>query len=873
MLDINKTKNIKLSIKNKEKMKIVITGGLGYIGTELCKIYSGESRFKQITVLDSRFISERVKQIREWGIDFIQADILNKDILKKTLHDADIVFHLAGITDVAYTKNDENPEKDRLITEVGIFGTRNIIDSISENCKIIFPSTHVVYEGLKETQLDIQEDIAPCPVLTYSTGKVSSEQDLFNSNKNFIIMRLASVYGYSNDSMRIGIMPNLFSKIASQDGTIKLFSGGNQHKSMVSVIDVARAMKFLAESKYNKEIFHISKESMTVKDVAQLCKKINPKVDIIETKDEVPNLGYTISNKKLLDTGFKFLYDLESSIEEMISNWSKRDISNNLEVIFKGSKEYVDSRGKISNYELTEPINLVGMIESKAGSIRANHYHPIQEQKCLLISGEYISVIKDLNSPNSNVETRLIKAGDLSVIKPNVIHTMVFTKDSIFLNLVRGEREHENYGITHTIPYKLVDEQFAIDLVSNYKRECRVCGNKDLNDVLSLGMSPLANNLISDLAEKAEAFPLEMKFCNSCKNNQLSYVVPATKMFDNYLYRSSTTKSFRNHFEEAADHYISLFNLKENDLVVDIGSNDGVALKPFKERGIKVLGIEPAKNICEIANSFGLETLNSYFDDETTEEILSKYGNPSIITASNVFAHSDFLKDIANNVFKILKNDGCFIIEVQYLLDTIKDLTFDNIYHEHVNYWSVTSLKYFFESLGFQIFRVEHVNTHGGTIRVFIDKGLHEIDKSLNDFLKDEDSFGISNYETHLEFGKNVMNIKNESLKNITDLKQKYQTIVGYGAPAKSTTLLNYFGIDNTLLDYIVEDNELKIDKFIPGVNIPIKSREYFLNNLPEVVIVMAWNFIDEIRKNNQDLIEQGVIFLSIKDLQKSCDI
>lgn len=371
--------------------KIVITGGLGYIGTELCKIYSGEARFKNITVIDNRFVSERVKQLRDWGIHYVQASVLDEEVLKEQIKDADVVIHLAGITDVANVKSQASIEKDKEIEEVGVYGTRNIIKCLNKDCKIIFPSTHVVYEGLKETKTDISEEYPTCPVLAYATGKAQSEKDLEESGANYIILRFASLYGYSTDTMRLNIMPNLFSRIASQNGTIKLFSGGAQLKSLVSVFDVVRCIKFMEEdNKINKEIFHLSKENMTIKEVANLCKEINPKTTIIETNDEVPNLGYTTSNSKLLKTGFEFRYDIKNCIKEMIQNWSVRDINPELEYIDRGGKEFVDNRGKILNYELTEPINLIGYIESKAGTVRANHYHPIQEQKCLVIKGQYI---------------------------------------------------------------------------------------------------------------------------------------------------------------------------------------------------------------------------------------------------------------------------------------------------------------------------------------------------------------------------------------------------------------------------------------------------------------------------------------------------
>ena len=473
---------------NMHKSKIVITGGLGYIGTELCKLYSGESRFKDITVIDSRFVSERVKQLRDWGINFKQGHILDGQFMKEVLKDADVVYHLAGITDVAYTKTESNEQKDKEIREIGIDGSRNVINHVSKECKIIFPSTHVVYEGFNETKFDITEEVEPTPILTYSVGKVATERELKTSDNNYVIVRLASVYGYSSDTMRINIMPNLFSKIASQDGAIRLFSGGVQYKSLVSVFDVVRCLKFVGENKsISKQIFHCSNENMTVKEVAELCRDINPDVELIETDDEIPNLGYTISNSKLLSTGFRFRYTIKECIKEMIHNWSSKELPEEMEFIRVGQDEFIDERGKISNYELTEPINLIGYIDSKAGIVRANHFHPIQEQKCLLIKGKYVSVTKDLSDPDAVLETRLISEGDLAVIKPNVAHTMVFLEDSILINLVRGEREHDNYGITHTIFHELVDEKLRKMIIDSYKTECRSCGNDHLKDVISFG--------------------------------------------------------------------------------------------------------------------------------------------------------------------------------------------------------------------------------------------------------------------------------------------------------------------------------------------------------------------------------------------------
>ena len=848
------------------KKKIIITGGLGYIGTELCKLYSGVSWHHNITVIDNRFISERVNQIRNWNMDFIQGDILNKDLVNKYIKDADIVHHLAGVTDVPRTKNESSTIQDEKIKEVGEKGTQNILDVISDKCKIIFPSTHVVYEGISEVKTDIKEDEDTKPVLSYSSSKAVNENQLKKSGKNYIILRLGSVYGYSSDSMRIDIMPNLFSKIASQNGTLKLFAGGRQIKSLVPLIDVARCFKFMEEKEnINSEIFNLTKETLTVKEVAEICKKHNPKILLKETNDEVPNLGFSLSNKKLLKTGFEFLYNLNQNIEEMIQKWSKQDLIKDLEFVRDGENLFVDDRGVISNHELTEPINLIGMIESKKGTIRANHYHPQQEQKCLFTKGQIIEVFQDIINPNAPKITQVVNAGQLSVIKPNVAHTMVFTKDTTFLNLVRGERNHENYGITHTIRHMFVDEKEKNLLIENYKFECRSCGNKNLKRVVSLGYQPLANNLLKKAEDNCELYPLEVNYCSKCHNCQLSVAVDPKKMFANYLYTSSTSKIFREHFVNAAKKYSKELKLnKKKSYIIDIGSNDGVALKPFLNLGFKnVLGIEPAKNLAKLSNKNKIKTFNGFLEKKNLKKIKK---NADLILASNVFAHSDKLKEMAECMFKLLGKKGTIVIEVQYLMNTLNDLTFDNIYHEHYNYWSLTSLVNFSNQFDAKIFRSEKVDTHGGSLRIYIKKEKRiKIESSVKKMLKEEDNFGIKKYKTYQDFGKKVYKIRDNVLDNIKKLKEKNKKIIGFGAPAKATTALNFFGISKEI-DFIVEDNQLKHNKFIPGVKIPIKNKSH-VKNKDNLLLVLAWNFFNDIKKNNSELSDN---FINIKDLESN---
>ena len=846
------------------KKKIIITGGLGYIGTELCRLYSGYSWHHNVIVIDNRFISERVNQLRNWNIQFIQGDILDKDLVNKYFKDADVVHHLAGVTNVPRTTGESNNDQDEKIKKVGELGTQNILDAINDNCKIIFPSTHVVYEGINKVKTDIEEDEVTKPVLSYSSSKANNEKQLKNSGKNYVILRLGSVYGYSNDTMRVDIMPNLFSKITSQNGVLRLFAGGKQIKSLVPLIDVARCFKFMEEKEELKfEVYNLTKDTLSVREVANICRKYNSKVLLRETNDEIPNLGFSLSNKKLLNTGFKFLYNLENSIKEMIQKWSKQDLIKDMEYVRDGQNLFVDKRGSISNHELTEPINLIGMIESKKGTIRANHYHPQQEQKCLFTKGQIIEIFQDIINPNAPKITQVVNAGQLSIIKPNVAHTMVFTKDTTFLNLVRGERDHNNYGITHTIKHVFVDEKEKKLLLESYKFNCRCCGNENLKRVVSLGYHPLANNLLNKVNDKCELYPLEVNYCDKCHNCQLSVSVDPKKMFSNYLYTSSTSKVFRDHFVTAAKKYCKDLKLnKKKSYVIDIGSNDGIALKPFQNLGFKnILGIEPAKNLAKLANKNKIKTFNGFLEKKNLKKIKK---NADLILASNVFAHSDKLKEMADCMFNLLSKKGTIIIEVQYLVNTLKDLTFDNIYHEHYNYWSLTSLVNFFNQFGAQIYKAEKVETHGGSIRVYIKKDKKtKIGESVKKILSEEEKFGVKKFKTYQEFGKQIYKIRENVRKNIKNLKKENNLLIGYGAPAKATTALNFFGISKEI-DFIVEDNKLKHNKFIPGVNIPIKNKSQ-IKNKKNTTIVLAWNFYKDIVKNNSNLSEN---FINIKDLE-----
>jgi hypothetical protein len=442
---------------------------------------------------------------------------------------------------------------------------------------------------------------------------------------------------------------------------------------------------------------------------------------------------------------------------------------------------------------------------------------------------------------------------------------MVFTKDTTFLNLVRGERDHDNYGTTHTIRHVFVDDKEKNLLLKYYKFECRSCGNTNLKRVVSLGYQPLANNLLKSSKEQCELYPLEVNYCEKCHNCQLSVAVDPKKMFSNYLYTSSTSKLFRDHFVNAAKKYTKDLKLnKKKSLIIDIGSNDGVALKPFLEIGFKnVLGVEPATNLAKMANKNKIKTFNGFLEKKNLKKIKK---NAELILASNVFAHSDKLKEMAECMLQLLGKKGTIIIEVQYLMNTLKDLTFDNIYHEHYNYWSLTSLVNFFNQFDAKIFRAEKINTHGGSLRIYIKKDKKvKIEKSVKSMLADENKYGIKKLKTYQDFGKKVYKIRENVVKNLKKLKEKNSLLIGYGAPAKATTALNFFGVTKEI-NYIVEDNKLKHNKFVPGVKIPIKKKSQ-IKNKKNTILVLAWNFFHDIKKNNSILSNN---FVNIKDLEKN---
>ena len=395
---------------------------------------------------------------------------------------------------------------------------------------------------------------------------------------------------------------------------------------------------------------------------------------------------------------------------------------------------------------------------------------------------------------------------------------------------------------------------------------CRMCKSNKIEEFLNLGITALADNFLTEkqLNKKELKYPLTVNICHNCGLSQLGYVVPPHEMFnEDYPYDSSTTNSGKNHFIKMSTDIIERFCLEPGQLAVDIGSNTGVLLTGFKSKGFRVLGIDPSSNIAKIAIKNGIDTIIEFFSTALSKEIIKKHGNTSVITATNVFAHIDNLDDFMLGVQTLLDNDGVLVIEAPYFLNLVENLEYDTIYHEHLSYLSVTPMKKFFERFEMELFDVEKQKIHGGTLRYYIGyKGKHNISENISKFLKSEIKKNIFSITTLKKFAKNVEKQKQDLVSLLNELKKNGKKIVGISSPAKGNTLLSYCGIGPETLDYITEKNPLKIGKYTPGTHIKICSDNFLLLDNPDYALILAWNFADEIIKNNEEFRKKGGKFI-----------
>lgn len=382
-------------------------------------------------------------------------------------------------------------------------------------------------------------------------------------------------------------------------------------------------------------------------------------------------------------------------------------------------------------------------------------------------------------------------------------------------------------------------------------RKCLICRSTKLSRYLSLGMAAPANSYLSRSELKKEEFkaPLEVYFCHDCNLAQLLHIVDRGLIYNKYSYFSSTSPMLVKHFEEYAKEIFSRFPNQAKQLVVDIGSNDGVLLKPLMKLGAKILGVDPAKNIAKIANLEGIKTIPAFFNKNLVKKIIKKYGKAGVITSNNTMAHTDILHDIFDGVKDLLDKNGVFVFEVQYLADLLAHNEFDNTYHEHICYHAVSPLSYLLKMHGMEIFEVLHTDTHGGAIMVFASHAPSPfpIEKSVDEFLKREKSLGLHKLSTYKKFAKRLPLIKKKLNKILLDLKKKGKKITAYGASAKATTLLQYCSIGPDIIDYITESAPSKIGKFTPGTRIPIVPEGILKIKTPDYIIITAWNYAKNI--------------------------
>lgn len=402
---------------------------------------------------------------------------------------------------------------------------------------------------------------------------------------------------------------------------------------------------------------------------------------------------------------------------------------------------------------------------------------------------------------------------------------------------------------------------------SHHRRDhCQLCGGKALTLILSLAPTPPANAFIpeSALDEPQERFPLDVFHCEDCHHTQLTDVVDPAVLFENYVYVSGTSPAFVRHFEDYAGTVSSRFSPAAGSLVVDIGSNDGTLLKFFKDAGHDVLGIDPAKDIAANATAQGIETLARFFTPDLAREITSSRGKASVVTANNVFAHADDLLSIAQGVEQLLSPEGVFVFEVSYLVDVFEDVLFDTIYHEHMAYHAVGPLVQFFERAGLELFAASRIPSHGGSLRGFVQRagGPHRADGSVDELLAVERALKLDSSETLKDFGARIDRLGKTFNGVLEDLVASGKTIAGYGAPAKATTLLYHFGIAPGMLEFIVDDNPLKQGLYSPGLHIPIVPADALLEKMPDILVILAWNFADVIMEKNAEFQERGGRFL-----------
>jgi len=395
---------------------------------------------------------------------------------------------------------------------------------------------------------------------------------------------------------------------------------------------------------------------------------------------------------------------------------------------------------------------------------------------------------------------------------------------------------------------------------------CRICGWKTRKTFVDLGHTPLSNSYLKkNMIKNEKKFPLHALICTKCMLVQLEEFENPKKIFSEYVYFSSYSKTWLKHAEEYVNKMTKKLNLNSDHLVIEIASNDGYLLQYFKKYKIPVLGIEPAKNVAKIAQKKKIPTITKFFGTKLAKEMVKSGKQPDLLLGNNVLAHVPKLNDFVEGLKILLKHEGIITLEFPHILQLINKNQFDTIYHEHFSYFSLITLKKLFEMHKLKIFDVEELNTHGGSLRIFVkhkDNNFEKERKSVKKILEKEKIFGLKKISTYTNFSQEVNSIKKELLNFLHKAKKDKKTVVGYGAPAKGNTLLNFCEINFELIDYTVDISPHKQKMYLPGSHILIKNPNEIFKTKPDYVLILPWNLKKEIMVQMKDIHKWGGKFV-----------
>lgn len=394
--------------------------------------------------------------------------------------------------------------------------------------------------------------------------------------------------------------------------------------------------------------------------------------------------------------------------------------------------------------------------------------------------------------------------------------------------------------------------------------DCRSCKTPIKELIVSLGKTPLANSLLGkDQIKKEEPFfPLDLYLCTNCSLVQIKQTVSSDVLFKDYCYFSSYSDTMLQYAQNISQKMIKKMNLGEGSLVVELASNDGYLLQYYLSNNVPVLGIDPAENIAKVARKKGVNTIADFFSKDLAQELAAKGKFADVIHANNVLAHVPNLNDFAQGIKTILKPEGLAVIEVPYLVDMIEKNEFDTIYHEHIFYFSLLALDNLFTRAGLKIVDLERLPIHGGSLRLFVSHPSAQQSPNVQELLDFENAIDVSSIDYYKEFSDNINKNKNLLVSLLNDLKSTGKTIAAYGASAKGSTLLNVFGINEKFLDFVVDRSKEKQGYYTPGSQLPIYAPEELLERMPDYVLLLTWNFKEEILKQQSAYRAKGGKFI-----------